>query len=176
MLPLRKPKASPQPSPDHAWRLLAIVNDWIRHSDSKAAVTLAFVGASATLLFNLVKDSHARSCLFDVAVFAACVLILVTAGLCGWTLTPRINDADADPEAINRLFFGSITRHYKGNRPLYREVLSTLSANDDELIKDIADQIHANARIATIKAKYATLAIRCALATGLCIGVIALIS
>ena len=91
------------------------------------------------------------------------------------TLTPRVNDKDVDPEAINRLFFASISLHFKGDRPRYSEVLSTLTADPHELVKDLADQIHANAKIATVKAKYAKWAIRSALAAGTAVAVLATI-
>jgi hypothetical protein len=154
------------PNPDHAWKALSLVNEWIRHSDAKAAVTLAFTGALATMAFNLAKDFHRRSTTFDVLVALTCILLASTAALCGWTLTPRVNDRDADPQAINRLYFASITHHFSGRRPHYGEVLSTLTADAAELTRELADQIHANAKIATTKARYAKWAIRSALAAG----------
>jgi hypothetical protein len=151
-----------------------LVNEWIRHADAKAGVTLAFTGALATMVFNLSKDFHQRTTTFDFLVASACALLVLTAALCGWTLTPRVNDTDADPESINRLYFGSITRHFGGKRPQYGEVLSTLTADPSELIQDLAAQIHANAKIATIKARSAKWAIRSALATGATVAVLAI--
>jgi hypothetical protein len=168
LLRRRDPTALPTrtPNPDHAWKLLALVNEWIRHSDAKAGVTLAFAGVLGTMIFNLVKDFQHRTLLFDGLVVLSSALLVLTAALCAWTLTPRVNDKDADPEAINRIFFASISRHFKGERPRYQEVLRTLTADPDELVKDLADQVHANAKIATTKAKYAKWAIRAALAAG----------
>lgn len=162
-----------QPAPDHAWKLLSLVNEWIRHSDAKAGVTLAFTGFLGTALFNLVRDFTERSLLFDIVVVLGCASLLATAALCGLTLTPRINDRDADPEAINRLFFSSITKHFAGQRPRYKEVLSTLTADSAELIADLADQIHANAKIATLKARWVKWAMRAALVAGGCTGLTA---
>lgn len=127
-------------------------------------------------MFNLVKESTTRSFAFDVFVVVGCCFLLLTAALCAWTLTPRVNDKDADPEAINRLFFASISHHFRGDRLRYTEVLSTLTSDPSELVKDLADQIHANAKIATLKAKYAKWAIRSALVGGACVATIALIS
>lgn len=163
------------PDPDQAWKALSLINEWIRHSDAKAGVTLAFTGALATMLFNLVTSVRLRSCLFDVVVVGSCSLLLLTAAACAWTLTPRVNDRDAAPDSINRLFFASISKHFKGQRLLYADVFSTLTSDPGELVKDLAHQIHANARIATIKAKYAQLAIRLALAAGTGVAGIALI-
>lgn len=163
------------PNPEHAWKLLALVNDWIRHSDAKAGVTLAFTGVLATMTFNLAKDFTARTVFFDACVVVACLSLLTTAVFCGLTLSPRINDKDADPEAINRLFFASISTNFKGDRPRYNQILSTLSADPHELLTDLADQIHANAKIATVKAKFAVWAIRSAFAAGAAVGLLAII-
>lgn len=107
-LKFRRPRraVAPEPDPDHAWKLLSLVNEWIRHSDAKAGVTLAFVGVLGTMLFNLVRGFAQRSLLFDVVVVVACALLVLTAALSGWTLTPRVNDKDVDPEAICESGFG----------------------------------------------------------------------
>lgn len=168
------PVSPPEPNPDHAWKTLALVNEWIRHSDAKASVTLAFTGVMATTTFNLAKDFTPRTALFDALVFIACLLLLLTGAFCGWTLTPRVKDKDADRDAINRLFFGSIDRNFRGKRHEYSEVLHVLTSDPVELTKDLADQIHVNARIATIKATAAKWAIRCALAAGAVIAALAL--
>ena len=176
-LTFRRPKGvvPPEPDPDHAWKLLSLVNEWIRHSDAKAGVTLAFVGALGTMLFNLANGFAQRSLLFDVIVVIACALLGLTAALCGWSLTPRVNDKDVDPEAINRVFFASIARHFKGDRPGYTEVLGTLTSDPRELVRDLADQVHANAKIATLKAKYVKWAIRSALGSGACVAMVAIV-
>lgn len=162
------------PNPDHAWKALALVNEWIRHSDAKAGVTLAFAGVLGAMTFNLARDFEPRSTLFDFLVVLVCGFLVTTAGLCGWTLTPRVNDKDADRDAINRLFFASISANFKGKRKQYSEVLHTLTADPAELTRDLADQIHANARIASVKAKYAKWGIRSALTTGFFVAALAL--
>lgn len=169
------PVSPPEPNPDHAWKTLALMNEWIRHSDAKAGVTLAFTGVLATTTFNLAKDFTPRSEAFDSLVVIACLLLISTGALCGWTLTPRVKDKDADRDAINRLFFASIHRNFRGKRQEYSEVLHTLTSDPVELTKDLADQIHVNARIATVKATAAKWAIRSALAAGAAIALLALV-
>ncbi|WP_192795859.1 Pycsar system effector family protein [Corynebacterium sp. 11A] len=138
-------------------------------------MTLAFTGVMATTTFNLAKDFTTRTALFDTLVVTACFLLFMTGALCGWTLTPRMRDKDADRDAINRLFFASIDRNFRGKRQEYSEVLQTLTSEPIELTKDLADQIHVNARIATVKATAAKWAIRCALVAGAAIAVLALV-
>ncbi|GAB4084012.1 hypothetical protein GCM10028784_06420 [Myceligenerans cantabricum] len=166
---------APAPDPDHAWKLLGLVNEWIRHSDAKAGVTLAFTGALGTMVFNLVKDFDHRTILFNTLAVLAATLLVLAAGLCAWTLTPRVNDVDAEPEAINRLFFGSITQNFKGTRRQYHDALAMLTVDPHELTKDLADQIHANAKIATVKASAVKRAIQAALAAGASVAALATI-
>lgn len=173
--PLSNDSAPPGPDPDHAWKTLALVNEWIRHSDAKAGVTLAFTGVLGTMTFNLARDFETRSPTSDTLVVVACALLVLTSGLCGWTLTPRVNDRDADRDAINRLFFASISRNFKGKREEYVDGLHTLTADPVRLTRDLADQIHANARIATIKAEFAKWAIRSAFAAGATVAALAII-
>lgn len=172
---LPTPVRSPEPNPDHAWKTLALMNEWIRHSDAKAGVTLAFTGVMATTTFNLANDFTHRSAVFDSLVVVVCLLLITTGAFCGWTLTPRVKDKDADRDAINRLFFASIDQNFRGKRQEYSEVLHTLTSDPVELTKDLADQIHVNARIATVKATAAKWAIRCALAAGATIAALALV-
>lgn len=168
-------KTAREPEPEQAWKLLDHIDGWIRHSDSKAGVTLAFVGVLATMLFNLVKNFAHRTVLFDVLVVLAALFIVMAAAYCAWTLTPRTDDAESDPESVNRLFFGSIASGFRGKRPQYRDALTSLVADPAELTRELADQIHANARIATVKAKAAKRAIRSALAAGATVAVLATI-
>lgn len=163
------------PSPDHAWKLLSLINEWIRHADAKATVTLAFTGAIGTLLFNMVKDLATTSVWTDVTVVATCFFLVCAGVMCGLTLVPRTKAAEGDPaeEEINRLFFAHIAKHYNGDRVQYRDVLGTLTTDAVSLTHDLADQVHANARIATVKNKYAQKAITAVLAAGLSLALVA---
>lgn len=165
----------PGSNPDHAWKALGLVNEWIRHADAKAGVTLAFTGVLATMLFNLVKDFTRRWCLTDLTVIAACALLLMAAACCAWALTPRVNDRDASEVAINKLFYASISKNFKGDRQAYIDGLHTLTADPRALTTDLAQQVHANARIATIKMAWTTWAIRAAVASGATVAFLAVL-
>jgi len=162
-------------NPDHAWKALSLVNEWIRHADAKAGVTLAFTGVLATMLFNLVKDFKSRTPCFDFVVILACALIVITGALCAWTLTPRWKDTDGSKDAINRLFYGSISKNFKGDRPRYVDVLHTLTADPNELTRDLADQVHANAKVASSKMRWSKWAIRSAVAAGAAVALLAIL-
>lgn len=165
---------APAPDPDSAWKTLGLMNEWIRHSDTKAGVTLAFTGALATMTFNLVKDFTHRSTSFDVLVVITCGLLAATGALCGWTLTPRVKDKNPEAGRVNHLYFASIAQHFDGRRQQYRDELTALVADPSELTRELADQIHANSRIATTKTRCAKWAIRSALAAGAAVAVLAI--
>lgn len=172
------PPQPPSPvdaNPDHAWKALSLVNEWIRHADAKAAVTLAFTGVLATMLFNLVKDFESRTVGSDLVVVTACALLVITGGLCAWTLTPRVRDKGTSSLVVNRLFYASISKNFRGDRHRYIDVLHTLTADPDELARDIAHQVHANAEIATTKSTWATWAIRSAVAAGAAVALLAIL-
>lgn len=185
-VPEPRVEAVPDPNPDHAWKALALVNEWIRHADAKAAVTLAFTGVLGTMTFNLVKDFQHRTWLFDVFVIVACGLLVATGALCGWTLTPRFTEkkkkrnksVDREVEVddvVNRLFYGSIAKGFKGKRRQYSDVMHALTADPVELTRDLADQIHTNAEIATTKNFWVKWAIRAALLAGAAVAAVAIV-
>ena len=169
--------SEPQPevNADHAWKLLSLVNEWIRHADAKATATLAFTGALGALLYNLVKSQTDTGAVLDVVTVVTCLLLGFATIFCGLTLAPRMQDRDAIPDAINRIFFGSISKHYRGQRPAFRDVLKTITEDPQELIRDLADQIHANARIATEKNRCAKWAIRSVLGAGMGLAIVAIL-
>ncbi|MFI8664621.1 Pycsar system effector family protein [Rhodococcus qingshengii] len=158
---------------DHAWKLLALVNEWIRHADAKATAGLAFTGALGTLLYNLVKNQSDAGIALNTFTVLAVISLGFALLFCGLTLTPRIKVSDANPESINKIFFASIAENYKDGQLEYRDVLKTLTEDPAALISDLADQIHANAEIATIKSRHTQYAIRFVLGAGVLIGAVA---
>ncbi len=178
-LPFRKrpvaPEAAGPPNPEQAWKLLSLVNEWIRHSDAKAAVTLAFTTGLSVMLFNLADGFAERSQIFDIAVVVATALLVLAAGFCAWTLTPRIADQEANPEQANLLFFGSIAVKFKNDRGNYREELHLMTADPAALTRDLTDQIHANANIAAVKARAIQRGIRSAIAAAAAVAAVAVI-
>lgn len=127
-------------------------------------VTLAFVGVTTTVLFNLVKDEDHWTCLLAVAVALCAAALLMSAAFAWFALFPRVKgrfaDGDeSDEDAVNLLFFGHVSSHYSNDRPTYQQVLSLLTSDPDRLTRQVAAQIHENSHIATTKFKYVNRAI-----------------
>lgn len=178
--PKRRGHASPDavPQPEHAWKALSITNEWIRHADTKIGVTLAFIGATTTVLFNLVKDENSWTCLL-VAAVGLCVAALLSAVVFAWlALFPRVKGRspsgdEPDEDAVNLLFFGHVSSHYAKDRPTYLQVLSLLTSDPARLTRQVAAQIHGNSHIATTKFKYVN---RSIIAELIAVGVVAFIA
>lgn len=162
------------PNPEHAWRTLSLMNEWIRHADAKAGVTLALTGVLGTMLFTLSEKVDDWTRFSASVVIFTCLCLGATVVLCGLTLIPRTRRPGRNP-APNMLFFGSIAGHYKDHRQKFRTEFNTLSSNPETLTSEIADQIHANAHIATTKTSRATWAIAAILLASIGVGLFALI-
>lgn len=158
------------PQPDHAWKALSVTNEWIRHADSKAAVTLAFAGATATIVFNLVNGHTPGTCSLKVFACLSALAIVAAVISAGCALLPRVNrrrhgsrktpgETLPSNDTVNLLFFGDVYRNYAESLPSYREDLVGLTSERTKLTEQIADQIHANARIAAVKFRWANRAI-----------------
>ena len=66
--------------PDHAWKALSLVNDWIKHAETKAGATLAAAGVVGGVLFNLMQDRHNAGWNLDIASTVCGSAALATAG------------------------------------------------------------------------------------------------
>lgn len=126
--------------PDQTWRVLGLVNDWIKHAETKAAGTLAAAGVSGGVLYNLVKGVTDPSRLLDV-VAVACAVCIILGGLCAaWALRPRLWSKE---EPTSNLYFHHIARRHpkKGKGTEYLPTLGALTKDHAALVADIAGQV-----------------------------------
>jgi hypothetical protein len=162
----------PEPDPDQAWKALGLVNDWIRHAETKTGATLAAAGVGGGVLYNLVKDQQHPSGWLTVAALL-CGLATLTSAACALiALVPRLDlrrwaerlhlrkprprpepapdSADNPPEdPTSVLFFHDIARTYSHlEAPSYADVLATLTSDKAQLTRQIGLQVHTNAHVA----------------------------
>lgn len=138
--------------PAEVWRILGLVNDWIKHAETKAVGTLAAAGVSAGVLYNLVKNVSDPNWILDV-VAVPCALCITVGGLFAvWALRPRLR---AREEPTSGLYFHHIARRHprqtKGTA--YLAELHGLTNDREALVVDISSQVWANAHVATDKFK-----------------------
>ncbi|MGX5694480.1 Pycsar system effector family protein [Dermacoccus abyssi] len=144
--------------PDTAWKSLALVVDWIKHAETKAAATLAGVGVGAGVLFNVTKDVKTWPGLMATAV-GTCVALLVLAGTCaGMALRPRLRH---ELPGRSLLFYRDVSHaHPKESKGgAYIAAIQELSADPQSIVAEVAAQAWANAHVATRKYVWAGLAI-----------------
>jgi hypothetical protein len=164
------------PQPEQAWKALSLVNDWVKHAETKLGVVMAAAAASGAVLFNLVKGHAHSSVAFDVTALV-CSASLLAAGACAMVgLYPVVRlGRKMTNDTVNPLFFHDIARAYKGDAPSYGSVLHTLTTNPDDLTRHLGQQIHANATVAQRKYRWANRAIRALLLDLLSIATLATI-
>lgn len=160
--------------PAEVWRILGLVNDWIRHAETKAAATLAASGVSAGVLYNLVKDVTDPSRLLDIVAVLCAISIAGGGGCASWALRPRLR---AKEEPTSRLYFHHIARRHP--RPTrgaeYLAELHGLTNDREALVIDISSQVWANAHVATDKFRAANIGLTLVLAGVLLLGLTATI-
>jgi hypothetical protein len=75
--------------PDQAWKALSLVNDWVKHAETKSATILAATGVVGGVLYNLVKGRTDPGWWLTI-VGGLCGIAVVFAGVCSLlALTPR---------------------------------------------------------------------------------------
>lgn len=150
------------PDPDQAWKALALVNEWLRHAETKLAATLTASGVGGGVLFNLVKDEPVN-CLMIIAVSLTSVAILA-AGTCAMVgLYPVVRlgrGVEPSVDTANPLYFGDVAYVYKNDAEGFLANLRALTMDREDLVRRIAHQVHANATVAARKYEWAHRALR----------------
>lgn len=104
------PGAEPLPNPDHAWKALGLVIDWIKHAETEAGATLAATAVTGGVLCNLAKDADTPST-WLIASAVLSTLTVLAGGLCaGLVLWPRLRMKE-DPTSL--LYFHHIARRHR---------------------------------------------------------------
>lgn len=141
------------PDPDQAWKVLTLVNDWIKHADSKVGATVAVTAATAVGLYKVLDSVEKPGWVVMTMSFACAVFLLLAAGQALMALTPRVHLHKKRPERYdNLLFYRHIARGYRTTqRSQYLLSLAELTVDRHELTRQIAAQVYANAAVADRK-------------------------
>src|SRR5262245_9128545 len=90
---------------DAAWRTLSLVNDWVRHAEAKASLTLAADGVVGTLLYNLATGQVEYNLTLKACIAVCSVLIFASGLFAAASLWPRLRRRE---EPVNALYFDHI--------------------------------------------------------------------
>ena len=146
-----QPSVAPDAALDaaEAWKAVSLVNDWVRHAESKAAATLAAAGVTGGVLYNLVKAQTAPGLLISVAATVCAVGVVAAGAAAIAALWPRLR---SNGSATNSLYFDHIARRHPTTYNTYAQELVALVASPAALLDQLAHQIWSNSRVA--KRKY----------------------
>ncbi|MGY5884669.1 Pycsar system effector family protein [Modestobacter lacusdianchii] len=140
-----------------AWKALGLVNDWVRHAETKAAATLAALGVTGGALYNLVKSQNDVSGFLAVMSTVCGAAVIVGGVFALLALRPRLRSQE---DATSTLYFDHIARRHTSTDPApYQQELATLVASPSSLVAEIAQQVWSNARVAKDKYKWSAWAL-----------------
>lgn len=139
-----------------AWKAVGLVNDWVKHAESKAAATMAGAGVAGGVLYNLVKTQKHADPFLAATATATAVAVLLAAACALTALWPRLRAAE---KPTSSLYFEHIARKHKDSPDAYVAEFKALARDPEALLEQLAQQIWANARVAKKKYFWAGLAL-----------------
>ncbi len=165
------PQTPPTATPDteQAWRILFLVNDWIKHAETKLSVALGAAGVTAGVLYNFVLDNRDADLIFMVIAAVCGTSIIFFADL---SHDRALTCPEASESKLHRgepSFFGEIASLYTSDFSGYAAALATLSETPGDEMRQLGRQIFVNSAVARRKYRWADRAIH-----GLMIDVFAL--
>ncbi len=141
-------------NPDHAWKALGLVVDWIKHAEAKAGGALAATGVTGGVLYNLVKNQTEPGTWLATAS-VLCAVAVLTAGVCAaLALVPRLGPRADLPESP--LYYKHIAGKHPSRPHTYFQDLHRLTASAEDLVREIAEQVWANSHVALRKYTWAS--------------------
>src|SRR3954451_11037609 len=75
-------------NPDHAWKALGLIIDWIKHAEAKAGATMAAAGVTGGVLYNLVKSVNVIGLWLAIASVLCAVAVLAAGASAALALVP----------------------------------------------------------------------------------------
>lgn len=135
-------------STDDAWRVLTLVNDWVRHAETKAATTLAACGVLGGVLFTLVRAEFVSGPAFRISSLVCAVLLFIGGFSAGMALRPRLRTRE-NPSTL--LYYEDIARTYRTRVDAYSNALTKLIGDPGAMATAVAGQVWANAHVARRK-------------------------
>jgi peptidoglycan/LPS O-acetylase OafA/YrhL len=145
--------------PDHAWKALGLVMDWIKHAETKAGATLAAAGVSGGVLYNLVKDQTSPGWWLSIAAVLCGVFVLAAGGCAALAFLPRLGGRAEEPNSL--IYFKHIAHRHPTKPHTYFDDLHRLTASAEQLVREVAEQVWANSQVANRKYTWASRAVVC---------------
>lgn len=141
-------------SSEESWRLLQHVTESIKFADTKAGAVLAGSGVLGGVLVTAAPTGHDFEAYPVPAVLTVLAIVCVGASalLSLLVLAPRLRAGE--PRSL--IYFDHIARR---NRDAFVDNYRTLVEREDDLIRQVADQIWANSQVARLKFRRVAVAV-----------------
>lgn len=144
-------------STEEVWRSLQQVNEWIRFADAKAGAVLAGSGLLGGFIVGSIptvsdfKVHTTRAVLIGVAIVCLGASSLITLRI----LAPRLRTGE--PRSL--IYFDHIARRYENDCKTFVTNYLSLVKSDDDLSRQVAEQVWSNSRVARRKFRRVSYAI-----------------
>lgn len=148
---------------DHAWKVLSIGNEWVRHAETKAGFILAAAGVAGGVLYNLVKNETAPTTWYSIIVVVCCGALTIGAISALLCLIPRLRLGRTE-QATSLIYYLHIVRKF--GAAAYVPALTKVIAEPGSLVMEIANQTYAISTVARRKYRWASVGTYC-LAVGI---------
>lgn len=166
-----QPQENKEYKKEDAYETLGIINTWIGNMDTKVSYALALAGVLAGVIFEkglpsafqrIAEVSKLSELNGGEIIAAILVCLLYLASFLSiisfmWAVIARVKNLNNAPSIF---FFGSI-----GGMDLQNYIDKTNQITEEEIIKDIEEQIHTNSKICSQKAKWYNKGIKLLVAT-----------
>lgn len=148
---------------DEAWKVLELVNGWVKHAEAKGGLALATSGVLAGLFVSLISDLAAPSWLLTLMLILAGVSVLSAGVLGAVAVVPRTWKRSPPTGAI---YYDHIARAYPNGSAMqvkgvedFKERFAEVTGDKSALFEDLATQVWANSHVAAAKYKWSNLAV-----------------
>lgn len=128
------------------WRIYATINEWIKFSDTKAAVILGTDGVIAGIIltnFVTIRSMLYKYPGFYILFSAGALAILLSVYFTVRCLNPTLDVGEAD----SLIYFAHISKKFKTSHEYSKEV-NKIFNEDSKIEEQINDQIWANSKVA----------------------------
>lgn len=156
VVPSGAPRSASALDPDQVWKTLALVNDWIKHAETKLAAALTGAGLVGGVLFNLAQGPGQRTNrVLNVLSVACAITVVVAGGAAIVGLRPRVRIRSQQVDRPNPLYFDDIAATFEQDALGYHTALRGVLTDPETLVHYLGQQVYAVSLVARAKYRWA---------------------
>lgn len=136
---------------EQAWRVLGLVNDWLKHAEAKAAGALTIAGVVGGVLYTLVAEQKDLPWAVGFVAVLCGIAVLASGVSAAVALWPRLKSKEPP---TSPLYFNHIARQH-ADGSTYHDTLKLVTSKPEDMVRELAAQIWANAHVSQKKFRWA---------------------